>query len=132
MSDWVIIASIAAGVLLLAGLVHGIVQYRRLLRQEESQTHPVMALSLAVWRQARRVAILLVGVTVILFGVLLIFLPGPASIVIPLGLAILAIEFTWARRWLRRLKVTLHLSARRSRRFWKRKKAATADSGVGS
>jgi tellurite resistance protein TerC len=31
-------------------------------------------------------------------------LPGPAFIVIPIGLGILAIEFEWARRWLRRAR----------------------------
>jgi tellurite resistance protein TerC len=31
----------------------------------------------------------------------MIALPGPAFIVIPAGLGILALEFAWARRWLR-------------------------------
>ena len=56
------------------------------------------------FRQARRVVVLVVGVTVMLFGVALIFLPGPAFVVIPAGLAILATEFVWARRILKRLK----------------------------
>jgi hypothetical protein len=34
----------------------------------------------------------------------MIVLPGPAFIVIPLGLGILSIEFAWARRWLRKVK----------------------------
>ena len=34
-----------------------------------------------------------------LFGIALIFLPGPGSVVIPIGLLILASEFAWAR-WL--------------------------------
>ena len=55
-------------------------------------------------RTARRAAVLLIGATVVLFGAALIFLPGPAILVIPLGLAILATEFAWARRWLRILK----------------------------
>lgn len=48
----------------------------------------------------RKAFILVVGGTVTLIGVALIVLPGPAFIVIPAGLAILAIEFKWARRWL--------------------------------
>jgi hypothetical protein len=36
----------------------------------------------------------------------MIVLPGPAFIVIPAGLAILGIEFAFARRWLRRLRET--------------------------
>ena len=31
-------------------------------------------------------------------------MPGPAVIVIPLGLAVLATEFIWARRWLRKAR----------------------------
>ena len=42
--------------------------------------------------------------TVLAIGVAMIILPGPAMVVIPLGLGILAIEFAWARRMLTRLK----------------------------
>lgn len=35
-----------------------------------------------------------------LAGVAMLVLPGPAFIVIPMGLAILATEFEWAQRWL--------------------------------
>jgi uncharacterized protein (TIGR02611 family) len=51
-------------------------------------------------KYARRVVVAIVGMTVLLFGIALIVLPGPAFIVIPVGLAILATEFAWARRWL--------------------------------
>jgi tellurite resistance protein TerC len=52
-------------------------------------------------KYARRVAVAIVGTTVLLIGVAMIILPGPAIIVIPIGLAILASEYAWARRWLR-------------------------------
>ena len=55
-------------------------------------------------RQARRVIVAVIGFTVLFIGVALLVLPGPAFLVIPAGLAILAIEFTWARRWLQRIK----------------------------
>jgi hypothetical protein len=48
----------------------------------------------------RRLLVGIVGGTVLLIGVAMIILPGPAIIVIPLGLAILATEFAWAHRWL--------------------------------
>ncbi len=51
-------------------------------------------------RYARRITVLIVGMTVLLTGVALIVLPGPAFVVIPIGLAILATEFAWAKRWL--------------------------------
>ncbi len=50
---------------------------------------------------ARRIAILIVGMTVLLIGIAMLVLPGPAIVVIPIGLAILATEFAWARHWLR-------------------------------
>jgi tellurite resistance protein TerC len=50
---------------------------------------------------ARRVAVGVVGTSVLLVGVAMIALPGPAFLVILAGLGILALEFAWARRWLR-------------------------------
>jgi tellurite resistance protein TerC len=45
-----------------------------------------------------------IGGTVFLFGVVLIFLPGPSILVIPVGLGILATEFIWARQLLKVLR----------------------------
>ena len=53
---------------------------------------------------AKRVIVSVVGATVLLIGVALLVLPGPAFIVIPVGLAILATEYAWARRWLKRAR----------------------------
>ena len=50
----------------------------------------------------RRVMVGVIGGTILLIGIALIVLPGPAFIVIPLGLLVLASEFEWARRLLRR------------------------------
>lgn len=41
-------------------------------------------------------------------GVVMLVLPGPAIIFIPLGLAILATEFRWAKQWLFRARQFLH------------------------
>ena len=65
------------------------------------------------YRAARRIVVAIVGGTVLLVGVAMIVLPGPATIVIPAGLAILAIEFAWARRWLRRIKLQARQTIRR-------------------
>jgi len=43
-----------------------------------------------------------VGFTVLLAGLAMLVLPGPAFLVIPIGLAILALEFTWAEAMLER------------------------------
>ncbi len=55
-------------------------------------------------RHFKRIVVLIVGMTVLLFGIALIVLPGPAIVVIPVGLAILATEFAWARHWLNILR----------------------------
>jgi len=52
----------------------------------------------------RRVIVSVVGATVVLIGIALLVLPGPAFVVIPVGLAILATEYAWARRWLKKLR----------------------------
>lgn len=57
-------------------------------------------------RYAWRLVILVIGMTVLLLGVALLVLPGPAFLVIPVGLAILATEFAWARRWLQIVRQT--------------------------
>ena len=55
-------------------------------------------------RQLKKLMILVLGGSVLLIGVVMIVTPGPAFIVIPSGLAILAIEFEWARRLLKKAK----------------------------
>ncbi len=57
-------------------------------------------LVLPALRVARKIAVAVIGTTVLLVGVALIVLPGPAIVVIPIGLGILATEFLWARRLL--------------------------------
>ncbi len=56
------------------------------------------------YKTARRIAILVAGSTVLAVGVVMIITPGPAIVVIPIGLAILAMEFAWARIWLRKVR----------------------------
>jgi tellurite resistance protein TerC len=59
------------------------------------------------YKVARRIAIFVIGITVMLVGIIMIVTPGPAFVVVPLGLAILAVEFAWARVWLRKLRVVI-------------------------
>jgi uncharacterized protein (TIGR02611 family) len=56
------------------------------------------------YKIARKIVVAIVGVSVILIGAAMIFLPGPAIVVIPVGLAILATEFAWAKILLHKLK----------------------------
>jgi tellurite resistance protein TerC len=50
----------------------------------------------------RKTIVGVIGSTVVLLGLALTVLPGPAVVVVPLGLAILATEFAWARQLIRR------------------------------
>lgn len=49
---------------------------------------------------ATKVIVAVVGTAVVTVGIITLVTPGPAFIIIPAGLAILATEFKWARRWL--------------------------------
>ena len=58
------------------------------------------------YRAARRVAITVIGATVVVLGIAMLVLPGPGLLTIVGGLAILSLEFAFARRWLDRIKRT--------------------------
>jgi uncharacterized protein (TIGR02611 family) len=59
-----------------------------------------------VWvgRNARRMAVALVGSALLVLGLVLLALPGPGLLVIIAGLAVLGTEFAWAKRALSRTK----------------------------
>jgi uncharacterized protein (TIGR02611 family) len=66
-------------------------------------------MSLRVWmsgplKQGWRAIRLIVGFAVLIVGLLMIVFPGPAIVVIPIGLAILATELRWAKRALEYMK----------------------------
>ncbi|MFO1520389.1 MAG: PGPGW domain-containing protein [bacterium] len=50
----------------------------------------------------------IIGFTVLIIGIAMIVLPGPATLVIPIGLALLATEFVWARKTLSRFQNEAH------------------------
>lgn len=50
--------------------------------------------------QAKRLVVTVIGFTILAAGIAMIVLPGPAIVVIPIGLALLATEFIWARKLL--------------------------------
>ena len=64
-------------------------------------------------RTIKRFLIGAAGGLVLALGLAMVVLPGPAIVVIPLGLAILATEFAWAKRWLEKVK-SLALKAKRA------------------
>jgi len=87
------------------------------------------------WRAAtpkwlRITVVAVTGTTVLLFGIVLTVLPGPAVIVIPIGLAILATEFVWAQRCLQKLSTItgkLHLKRFFTKEFWRKPPRSRAE-----
>ncbi len=61
-----------------------------------------LAIRLAIW--LRKGVIFVLGLSVVAVGVVMLVTPGPAFVIIPAGLAILATEFFWARRLLQAVR----------------------------
>lgn len=61
-------------------------------------------LAVVSYKQAKRLVVLMVGSTLLLVGIILLFLPGPGTLVVLVGLTVMSAEFAWARLWLRRVK----------------------------
>jgi len=61
----------------------------------------------------RRIAVGVAGAATVAAGLALLVLPGPGLLVIALGLAILALEFAWARRLLLKVRARLQSVRRR-------------------
>jgi tellurite resistance protein TerC len=66
---------------------------------------PFKVVARFIARNGKRVAVTIAGFAVLLVGLAMIVLPGPAIVVIPAGLAILATEYVWAQRLLRIAKM---------------------------
>ena len=62
------------------------------------------SLAATTLRHARRIVVLVVGLTVVAAGIAMLVLPGPGLVAIVAGLAILATEFAWAQRYLEKTK----------------------------
>jgi len=58
-------------------------------------------------RQVKKLVVAVVGFTLLIAGIAMIVLPGPAFIFIPAGLAILATEFLWAKKLLQKVREKL-------------------------
>jgi uncharacterized protein (TIGR02611 family) len=51
-------------------------------------------------KQAKRLVVIVIGFTILAIGIAMIVLPGPAIVVIPIGLALLATDFIWSKKLL--------------------------------
>ncbi len=55
-------------------------------------------------KQIKKLIVAVIGFTILAIGIVMIIFPGPAFIVIPIGLSILATEFVWARKAMDKVK----------------------------
>ena len=69
-----------------------------------------------------RAAFVVAGVVIVLAGLAMLLLPGPAFLVIPIGLAILSLEFTWAGRLLDKALVQADHAKEKAARTSRRQK----------
>jgi uncharacterized protein (TIGR02611 family) len=63
--------------------------------------NPIFSKSL---RQVKKLVIAVIGFTVLAVGLVMVVLPGPALVVIPVALGILATEFVWAKNLINKVK----------------------------
>jgi uncharacterized protein (TIGR02611 family) len=63
-----------------------------------------------------RLGVLVVGTILLVAGVIMIVMPGPAIVFIPLGLGVLATEFPWARTVLCKARPMIDRVVERARR----------------
>ena len=81
------------------------------------------------YRVVRRVVIAVIGGTIVLLGVAMLVLPGPGLLTIVGGLAVLGVEFAFARRWLKRARETTHWAVRTARDRVRRRDGEPAPEG---
>ena len=67
------------------------------------------------YKLARRIAVAAIGGTILVIGIVMLVGPGPGFIVVPIGLAVLAAEFAWARTWLSKLRRGISSSGAKDR-----------------
>jgi tellurite resistance protein TerC len=111
--------AIIAGILTVGGVASWMAGARdpaSLVSPLEAELEELARLS---YQKARRLAILMIGSTLLVGGAALLLLPGPGLLVIAIGLAILATEFVWARRWLKRLRDNLGEVSNEARKFFR-------------
>ncbi|QYJ96096.1 PGPGW domain-containing protein [Shewanella alkalitolerans] len=59
----------------------------------------------------RKTVITVIGGALCLLGLALVILPGPAWLLLPIGLAVLSLEYHWARGWLKKSQKQMTRSA---------------------
>jgi uncharacterized protein (TIGR02611 family) len=71
-----------------------------------------------------------VGITILLAGLVMLITPGPALAVIPIGLFILALEFSWAESALERSLAQAETAKRKAAETTRTQRILTATAGA--
>lgn len=97
---------------------------RKLLRQFKNRIKQsfIDIFDSRLGRPAKKAVITVVGTCITLLGLVLVVLPGPAFLLLPIGLAILALEYPIARKWLRKCQALLSSSAKKADDFFAKKR----------
>ena len=107
-----------SSILIIGGLL-SLLHHDRSEKIESPFVENIGRLYQITYKTFRRLVVTLVGVSVIIVGIIMIVTPGPAIIVIPAGLAILATEFVWARILLIKVKDKLIYYGKKSKSYLK-------------
>lgn len=62
-------------------------------------------------KKLKRTGRTILGFVCLFIGIVFMLLPGPAVIFLPLGLALLSVEYAWAKIWLKRTQRYFRLAA---------------------
>lgn len=101
----------------------GLFSRLRHLRRRWRQLRPLGRSSAGetTWFGLRRVAVAIIGGTIVALGLVMFVAPGPALLVVPLGLFVLGFEFVCALRLQRRIvSETSRAASRAKSRWWRR------------
>ena len=99
------VSLIVIATIIFAGILVSVAAARpkRQIPPLESQEEMLQWLK-ATGRRIRKIFVAIAGVTLLLVGAALLFLPGPGTVVIAVGLGLLATQFVWAKRLLKRIE----------------------------
>lgn len=83
-----------------------------------SSRHSIGQVFVFILRGAKRTAVLVIGVALVVGGAIMLVLPGPGLLAMLAGLAVLATEFLWAQHLLEAMKNRAGEARDAARRSW--------------
>lgn len=62
----------------------------------------IIVLGITMLLKLKTTILTIIGFACVTIGLIFVLLPGPAFLFLPIGLALLSLEYDWAKVWLRR------------------------------